>query len=130
VTKRIVRRHCAIIRLGHSRDNPRFHDPAGVTEIRLQDGRRFLLQDFAKAPFRENPFAGRDGRCVSRAISAIISTFWHCTGSSMNIGRYGSSALINTFAFCGLMAPWKSIAISTSFPPASRRAANASVAHR
>ena len=34
----------------------------------------------------------------------------------MNIGWYGSSALISSFAVAGLIAPWKSMAMSTSSP--------------
>ena len=45
------------------------------------------------------------GRNVPRAMSAMTSTFWHWHGSSMNIGWYGSSALISSLAVAGLMAP-------------------------
>ena len=68
------------------------------------------------------------GRCVPRAISAITSWFWQLIGSSMNIGWYGSSALISSLAIAGLIAPWKSMPMSTSSPAASRSSANRSTA--
>ena len=68
------------------------------------------------------------GRCVPRAISAITSWFWALTGSSTNIGWYGSSALISSLAVAGLIAPWKSMPMSTSSPPALRSSANCSAA--
>ena len=42
----------------------------------------------------------------------------------MNIGWYGSSALMSSLAVAGLMAPWKSMAMSTSSPTALRSSAN------
>ena len=45
------------------------------------------------------------GRKVPRAISAMTSCSWQLIGSSTNIGWYGSSALISSFAVAGLMAP-------------------------
>ena len=68
------------------------------------------------------------GRCVPRAISAITSWFWQLTGSSTNIGWYGSSPLMSTFASAGLTLPWKSMPMSTSSPAALRSAANCSTA--
>jgi hypothetical protein len=64
------------------------------------------------------------GRWVPRAISAITSWFWQLTGSSMNMGLCGSSALMSTLASAGLVAPWKSMAMSTSSPAALRSSPN------
>src|SRR5437773_2652261 len=68
------------------------------------------------------------GRWVPRAISAIRSWSWQLIGSSMNIGWCGSSALMSIFAWAGLVAPWKSMAMSTLSPAALRNSPNRSAA--
>jgi hypothetical protein len=49
-----------IVRLGHARDEAALGDAAGVAQIRLQDHRRLLLENFPEAPLREDPLAGRN----------------------------------------------------------------------
>ena len=56
--ERIVRRDGGVIRLGHAGDQPALGDAAGVTQVRLQNRRRLLLQDFAETPLGEDAFAG------------------------------------------------------------------------
>src|SRR5687768_16600633 len=46
----------------HPRDEAGFHDAAGMTEVRLQDGGCALFQDFPEPPFGEDSFAGGDGK--------------------------------------------------------------------
>ena len=58
--ERIVRRDGGVERLGHPGDQTALGDAAGVTEVRLQDRRRLLLEDFPEAPLGEDAFAGGD----------------------------------------------------------------------
>src|SRR5687768_7509079 len=46
----VVRRDRSVIGLGHTGDQPSFHNPARVTQVRLQNSGGLLLENLAKAP--------------------------------------------------------------------------------